>query len=120
MDHIFLEGLECDAIIGVYDWEREVRQTLFIDLQLGWDIRPAAADDALSLALDYDALSKRLRAYVADSEFQLIETLAESLAQLIHDEFHVDDLVLRIHKPGAVAKTRTLGVQIERHFGESQ
>lgn len=115
MDQVFIRGLEVDAVIGAYDWERDIRQRLVLDLEMAWDIRPAADNDDLSLALDYAAVSQRLLDYVGTSSFELVETLAERVAALVIDEFGVPWLRLSINKPGAVTHaTGGVGVVIER------
>ncbi len=114
MDQVFISALRVDTVIGVYDWEREVRQTLVLDIELAWDIAPAAAGDDLALALDYAALAARLTAFAEDSRCQLIETFAEGVASLIRKEFAVSWLRLRVAKPGAVPAANTVGVLIER------
>ncbi len=101
-------------MIGVYDWERSIRQALVIDLELASDNRAAAATDAIEQAVDYDAISGRVLAYVRDSEFQLIETLAERLAELVLREFDVSWLRIEVAKPGAVKDADSVGVVIER------
>ncbi|NLY57584.1 MAG: dihydroneopterin aldolase [Gammaproteobacteria bacterium] len=115
MDQVFIRGLEVDAVIGAYDWERNIRQRLVVDLDMAWDIRPAAQDDDLSKALDYATVSQRLLEYVSASSFELVETLAERLAALVMEEFSVPWLRLSINKPGAVTQaTGGVGVVIER------
>lgn len=115
MDQVFIRGLEVQAVIGAYDWERTIRQRLVLDLEMDWDIRPAAADDDLTLALDYAAVSQRVLDYVSASSFELVETLADRLATLIMEEFSVSGLRLVITKPGAVSEARRgVGVIIER------
>jgi dihydroneopterin aldolase len=114
LDNVFIEGLEVDTVIGVYDWEREIRQCLRLDLTLRWDIRPAAAQDALTLTLDYAAVAQRIQQFAAEARFQLVETFAERLAQLLQDEFAISWLRLRVTKPGAVPAARGVGVEIER------
>lgn len=115
MDIVFIDGLEVDTVIGVYDWERGIRQCLTLDLQLGWDIRPAAAHDALSAALDYAAVSAHIEHFAANSHFQLVETFAEQLAQQLMQGFNIPWLRLRVTKPGAVPAARGgVGVEIER------
>ena len=113
-DIVYISGLKTDAVIGVYDWERSIRQELVLDLELASDNRRAAGTDAIEDAVDYDAISRRILAYVAGSEFQLIETLAERVAELVLCEFDVAWLRLRLAKPGAVAAAVAVGVQIER------
>lgn len=114
MDNVFIEGLEVDTVIGVYDWEREIRQCLRLDLSMRWDIRAAAENDDLSRALDYAAVSERIQAFASASRFELVETFAERLAQVLRDEFAIAWLRLRVTKPGAVAAARGVGVEIER------
>lgn len=114
MDIVYIEGLKTDAVIGVYAWERNIRQELVLDLELASDNRAAAASDAIQDAVDYDAISGRIMAYVQDSEFQLIETLAERVAELVMSEFGVDWLRLKLAKPGAVEDATSVGVVIER------
>jgi len=114
MDKVFIEGLEIDALIGIYDWERRIRQTLRFDLEMAFDNRKPARTDAIADTLDYKAVSKRLSAYVEGSAFGLVETLAERCAQLLLDEFHVTWLRLKLSKPGAVRGARAVGVIIER------
>ena len=114
MDHVFIEGLEIEALIGIYDWERRIRQTLVFDLEMGFDNRVPAASDAIEDTLDYKAVSKRLIAFVGESHFELVETLAERCAALIREEFGVAWLRLKLSKPGAVTGSRAVGVVIER------
>ena len=114
MDIVFIRELRADAVIGVYDWERSIRQTLVLDLEMAWDNRPAAAGDAIDKALDYAAVSSRVIAHVEGSSHQLLETLAEELAALVLAEFGVPWLRLRLCKPGAVQQARDVGVLIER------
>ena len=114
MDKVFIEGLEIEALIGIYDWERRIRQTLRFDLEMGFDNRIPAASDDIADTLNYKAVSKRLIAYVSQSEFGLVETLAERCAALVIDEFKVDWLRLKLSKPGAVRGARAVGVVIER------
>lgn len=114
MDTVYIRGLKADAVIGVYDWERGIRQALVLDLELASNNRAAAATDAIEDAVDYDAISGRILAYVSDSEFQLIETLAERIAELVLREFEVKWLRLQLAKPGAVEQAQSVGVIIER------
>ncbi|MFU8764168.1 MAG: dihydroneopterin aldolase [Haliea sp.] len=114
MDIVFIRELRADAVIGVYDWERSIRQTLVLDLEMAWDNRPAAAGDAIEHALDYAAVSSRLVSYIESSSYQLLEALAEDLAALVLGEFGVPWLRLRLCKPGAVQQAQDVGVLIER------
>lgn len=114
MDIVYIRDLRIDTIIGIYDWEREVRQTVSIDLEMASDIRKAAATDDIQFALNYKAVSKRLIAYVENRNALLVETLAEEIAQMIRTEFDVPWLRLRLSKPGAVRGARDVGLLIER------
>lgn len=114
MDIIFVRELKIDTVIGVYEWERDIRQQLSFDLEMAADIRPAAAGDDIAKALDYSAVAARLIEFVSTSDFQLIETVAEKCAQIVLQEFNVAWLRLRVVKPGAVLAARDVGVLIER------
>ncbi|MFC3551299.1 dihydroneopterin aldolase [Lysobacter cavernae] len=114
MDHVFIEGLEIEALIGIYDWERRIRQTLVFDLEMAFDNRVPAASDAIEDTLNYKAISKRLVEYVSQSDFGLVETLAERVAAIVLDEFGVRSVKLKLSKPGAVRGARAVGVMIER------
>lgn len=117
MDHVFIEGLEIDALIGIYDWERRVRQTLVFDLEMAFDNRVPAASDDIADTLNYKDVSRRIEDFVAQSGFGLVETLAERVAAIVLDEFPVRRLRLKLSKPGAVRGARAVGVVIERSRG---
>lgn len=117
MDIVFIRDLRIETVIGVYDWEREIRQIVSIDLEMGTDIRPAAVSDHIQDTLDYKAVAKRLIQFIGDSEFQLVETLAQRSADIILNEFNVTWLRLRLSKPGAVTGSQDVGVLIERTRG---
>lgn len=114
MDKVFIEGLEIPALIGIYDWERRIRQTLVFDLEMGFDNRKPAASDNIEHTLNYKAVSKRLIDFVGTSDFGLVETLAERCAAIVLEEFEVQWLRLKLSKPGAVRGARAVGVIIER------
>ncbi len=114
MDTVFIRELRAETVIGVYDWERDIRQAVVLDLEMATDNRSAAATDSIDDALDYAAVSRRLLSFIESSEFQLIETLAERVADIVLTEFDVPWLRLRLAKPGAVAEARDVGVVIER------
>ncbi|HXH72855.1 MAG TPA: dihydroneopterin aldolase [Mariprofundaceae bacterium] len=116
-DRVLIEGLEVRTVIGIYDWEREIRQTVRLDLEMAWDTSKAAASDDIADALDYKAVSKRLIAFVETSSFGLIEALAEECAKIVMNEFSVPWLRLKLSKPGAVRGSENVAVLIER--GES-
>ena len=114
MDIVFIEDLRIDTVIGIYDWERRVRQTLSFDIEMAFDnTRPAASDD-IADTLNYKDVSKRLIAYVGESSFGLVETLAERCAAIIREEFGVAWVRLKLSKPGAVRGAKAVGVRIER------
>ena len=113
-DKVFIEGLEIETLIGIYDWERRIRQPLRFDIEMAFDNRKPAATDAIEDTLDYKAVSKRLIAFVSSSDFGLVETLAEQCAALILDEFGVGHVRLKLSKPGAVRGATAVGVIIER------
>lgn len=114
MDIVYIRALRIDTIIGIFDWEREVRQTVSLDLEMGTDIRRAASSEDIQFALDYKAVSHRLLEFIGNSEFLLVETMAEQVAALILNEFQVPWLRLRIGKPGAISQAEDVGVIIER------
>lgn len=114
MDIIFLTGLTTDCIIGIWDWERRVKQKVVVDLEMSADIRRAAASDAIEDTLDYKKVAKRLLAFVGDSQFQLVETLAERIAQVVVTEFDVAWVRVRLNKQGAIRGSRDVGILIER------
>jgi dihydroneopterin aldolase len=114
MDIIFLTGLTTECIIGIWDWERKVKQKVVIDLEMGADIRKAAASDTIDDTLDYKRVSKRLLQFVGDSEFQLVETLTERIAQIIVTEFGVPWVRVRLNKQGAIRGSSGVGILVER------
>jgi len=113
-DTVFIRGLRADAIIGIYDWERNTRQNLILDLEMASDVSRAAASEDITDAIDYEKISNRILTFVSDSEFQLIETLAERVAALVIEEFGVSWLRLTVHKPGAIEFADDVGVMITR------
>lgn len=116
-DIVFIEDLRIQTVIGVYDWEREITQTVSLDLQMAFDIRRAASSDAIADTLDYKAVAKRLIQFVEASEFQLVEALAEHCAHIVLEEFPVSWVQLKLSKPGAVRGSSAVGVVIERSAG---
>ena len=114
MDIIYLNDLRIDTVIGVNDWERRIKQTVVLDVELGTDTRRAAAGDRIEDTVDYKAVAKRLIAFVGDSKFFLVETLAERIAGILMDEFKAPWCRLRLNKQGAVRYVRDVGVIIER------
>ena len=114
MDIIYLRELRIATVIGIYEWEKRIKQTVCIDLEMGTDIHAAAASDTIDDTLNYKAVSKRIIAFVEGNQFQLIETLAEKVAELLLKEFALPWLKLTVSKPGAVSAARDVGVIIER------
>lgn len=114
MDIVFIRRLEVEAVIGVNEWERRVRQRLRLDLELGADAAAAAATDAIADAVDYNAVAERVKDLAAASNFQLVESLAEHVAERLVAEFGVPWLRVTVHKPAAVAGAESVGVVIER------
>lgn len=120
MDIVYIRELQVQTVIGIFDWEREIKQVVSIDLEMGCDIRQAAQSDTIEDALDYKAVSKRIIAYVEKSEFQLVETLAERISDIVLTEFQVPWMRLRLGKPGAVRGSTDVGVEIERGCREQE
>ncbi|OUS16203.1 dihydroneopterin aldolase [Gammaproteobacteria bacterium 50_400_T64] len=114
MDIVYIRDLQIETIIGIYDWEREVRQTISLDLEMGADIRKAAASDDIQHTLNYKAVAKRLIAFVEESQCLLVERLAEEIAAIVLSEFNVPWLKLRLSKPGALRGSKDVGIIIER------
>jgi 7,8-dihydroneopterin aldolase/epimerase/oxygenase len=114
MDIIFLHDLSIETIIGIYDWERKEKQSIILDLDMGADIAAAARTDAIEDTLNYKEVAKRLIDFVAASEFQLVETLAERVAEIVLAEFDVSWVRLRVNKKGAVRYAGDVGIIIER------
>jgi dihydroneopterin aldolase len=114
MDIVYLRELRIDTVIGIYDWERRTRQTVILDLEMGADVARAAATERIEDALNYKQVAKRLIQFVGDSDFQLVETLAERCAEIILEEFDVPWVRLTLNKKGAVRGASDVGVIIER------
>jgi dihydroneopterin aldolase len=114
VDKIFLEDLRVEAVIGIWEWERRVRQTVSLNLEMQTDVRRAAASDEIEAALDYKSIAKELIRVIETSEFKLVETLAETLARIVVTDFGVPWVKLSVSKPGAIEGSRNVGVLIER------
>lgn len=114
MDIIFLKELKAECVVGVWGWEHQIRQRISIDLEMGVDIKRAADSDKLDDTLNYKAVVKRVIAFVEDSRFHLIETLAEGIADLLKGEFDIPWCRVTVDKGGAVRGARAVGVVIER------
>jgi len=116
-DVVFLHGLRVDAVIGAFAWERRIRQTLILDIDMHTDVAAAAAEDDLAQALDYKRVSKQVQTFVSENRFQLVETLAERLAALLLEQFGPRWVRIRINKRGAVSGALDTGVVILRRAG---
>lgn len=114
MDRIVIDGLRIHTTVGVYEWERMVRQTLWLDLELACDTKRAAACDDLAESIDYASLARRIEAFAIAHNFSLIETLAEKIALLVIKEFAVQSVKVYLRKPDALAGASSAGVCIER------
>jgi len=114
MDIIFISELAVETIIGIYEWEREIKQPVLFDIEMSGDCARAAATDAVAETLNYKAVAKAVIRFVEKSEFQLVETLAEQVAVLIMSEFDVQWLRLKVNKRGAIRGATGVGVVIER------
>jgi dihydroneopterin aldolase len=114
MDIVFIKQLEVITTIGVYEWEKSLQQKLYFDLEMAFDNKLAAANDDINLALNYFSVAEMVTQFAQNHQFELIETMAESVAALIMKAFSVPWIKLTLHKPGALPKAQSLGVQIER------
>lgn len=114
-DTIFLHDLRIETVVGIWDWERRIRQTVSIDLEMGADIARAAKTDSIEDTLNYKSVAKRVQQFVGDSDFQLVETMAEKIAELVLAEFDVPWIDVRVNKPGAIRGARDVGVNIRRY-----
>ena len=114
MDIVYLHGLRLETVIGIWDWERETRQTVVVDLDMGTDIARAGHSDAIEDTIDYKAVAKRLMSFADESEFFLVEALAEGIANIVINEFSIPWTRIRINKQGALRSVRDVGVVIER------
>lgn len=116
-DTIFLHDMRVETVVGIWEWERRIRQTVSIDLEMGGDIRRAAAADHIEATLNYKAVAKRVQQFAGQSSYQLVETLAQKIAELVLDEFDVPWIRVRVSKPGAIRGARDVGVCIRRERG---
>ena len=114
MDIIYLNDLRIDTIIGIYDWERQAKQTVILDIEMGTDISKAAKSDAIEDTINYKEVAKRLFSFIGESEFELVEKLAESITDILLNEFDVPWCRLRLNKQGALRGVRDVGIIIER------
>ena len=114
MDIIFLGGLEIETVIGIYDWERTIKQKIYLDIEMAFDIKKAAATDNIAYTLDYKTVSDRIVQFVETSEFFLVETLIEKIAEILLTEFSIPWVKIILNKKGAISRARDVGIIIER------
>ncbi len=114
MDKVLIRGLTLDASIGVFEWEKQVRQPLVFDLELGWDIAQAAATDDLAYALNYQAVAEYVEQLINEQHYQLLETLLDTLARRLMAEFCIPWLSIRVEKPAVVPQAKAVGLMVER------
>ena len=114
MDIVFINDLQIETVIGIYDWERKIRQTISLDIEMATDISKAASSDDIDDTLSYKTVAKRLIEFVETSEYELVEALAENICSIVRQEFQVTWVKLTLHKPGAVRGSKSVGVIIER------
>ena len=114
MDKVFIRGLEVEGIIGIFQWEREVRQIISVDIEMDFDNKNAAKSDSIEDALNYKLVGKRITSFIKDSKFQLVETLAENISKIILKEFPVTTVKVTLSKPGALRGSETVGISITR------
>jgi dihydroneopterin aldolase len=115
MDKIFIHALKTETIIGIFDWERQVKQTVIVDLEFSADIARAALSDSIDDTLNYKRVAKRVLAFVEESKFHLVETLAERIAMLVLEDFGLSWVAISLSKPGAIRSSRDVGVTLERN-----
>jgi 7,8-dihydroneopterin aldolase/epimerase/oxygenase len=114
VDTIFIHALKTEAIVGIFDWERQVKQTVVIDLEFSADIRKAALTDSIDDTFNYKGVAKKILAFIEASQFHLVETLAEHVAMLVLEEFQVQWVSVALSKPGAIRSSKDVGVRLER------
>jgi len=114
MDIIFLGGLEIETVIGIFDWERTIKQKVRLDIEMAFDIRKAAASDDINHTLDYKTVSERVVSFVENSEYFLVETLIEAIANMILSEFPTPWVKITLNKMGAITRAKDVGIIIER------
>lgn len=114
MDKVFIKGLEVEGIIGIFQWEREVKQVISVDIEMEFDNKKAAKSDDIKDALDYKKVGKRITAFVEKSKYKLVERLAEQIAKLVLKEFPVSSVIISVMKPGAMRGSESVGIRITR------
>jgi dihydroneopterin aldolase len=118
LDRVMVSDLRFKTIVGCWDWERQLPQEVSIDLEMAWDMSRAAATEKLEHALNYKAVAKRVQAFVQDAQFELVETAAHAIADLVISEFAVPWIRVTFTKPYAVTGSRAVGVRVEKRAPE--
>tara|TARA_B100000700_G_C14263601_1_gene498216 strand:- start:6 stop:386 length:381 start_codon:yes stop_codon:yes gene_type:complete len=114
-DAIVLNDLRVKTLVGIWDWERKIRQVVSIDLEMGVDITRASTSDSIEDTLNYKNVAKRVQSFVGESEFRLVETLAERIAELVLSEFQLPWIQVYVKKPGAIRGAENVGIRIRRY-----
>ena len=114
MDKVFIKDLAVEAVIGVYDWEREVRQLISINLEMNFNTKKAGRSDRIDDALNYKNISKCIIELTESSKSKLIESLAQKIAKTVLSEFPVSSVIVTVEKPGALRGSKSVGVTIKR------
>ena len=114
MDKVYIKNLKVETIIGIFEWEREVKQIISVDIEMDFDNKKGATSDDIKDALDYKKVGKRVAVYIQNSKAKLVESLAEKVAKIILEEFPVSKLVLTLSKPGALRGSESVGISITR------
>ena len=114
MDIVYIRDLRIDAVIGIYEWEQRIKQQINVNIEMGWDNRPAAKSDDIKDTLNYKEASNLIKALVAKSEFKLVEALAEHIAELLLEKMDIPWIRVTLGKPMAVTNSLEVGVSIER------
>jgi len=119
VDKIFLSEIKIETTVGIWEWEKRIKQTVIIDIEMSADIKKAAATDDINDTLNYKAVAKSVRKLVEESQFQLVETMAEKISELILTEHDVDWIKVKVNKPGAIRGSKGVGIIIERGKNKS-
>ena len=114
MDKVFIKGLEVEGIIGIFQWEREVRQLISVDIEMDFDNQKAAKSDSIDHALNYKLVGKRVSSLIKNSKFKLVEAMAEKISSIILKEFPVSKVKVSLSKPGAMRGSKSVGITIVR------
>lgn len=114
MDIVYIRDLKIDAVIGIYEWEQRIKQQINVNLEMGWDNRNAAKSDDIKDTLNYKAAAQLVKDLVEKSEFELVEALAEHIAELLLEKMNIPWVKVSLGKPMAVTDSKEVGVTIER------